>query len=87
MKKKCEHAFSIYGKRCVLCKALRADTDYDTPKTKTVEVRAWADIGSHGHIFAFQAGPVADRYPGLLAVFEKPLKGLVPVTITYRVPK
>ena len=43
---------------------------------------AYADFGSHGGIFRFDAGPVADRYPGLLQVYDKPAPGLVPVKIT-----
>lgn len=42
----------------------------------------YADVGSHGGIFEFSIGPVADRYPNLLQIYSKPLPGLVPVKIT-----
>ena len=46
-------------------------------------VRAYASIGSHGGIYVFEAGPVADRYPDLLEIYRYPRPGLIPVTITY----
>lgn len=42
---------------------------------------AWADVGSHGGIFEFFSGPVADRYPGLLHIFRRRGPGLVRVKI------
>lgn len=55
---------------------------------KTRVVRAWAEIGTHGHIFAFtKIGPVASRYPNMMHIYSKKKPGLVPVTITYEVPK
>ena len=51
-------------------------------------VIAWADIGSHGGIFEFVSGPVAERYPSLMHVFSRPLTpDLVPVKITVLVPE
>ena len=53
------------------------------PKFKTV--KAWADVGSHGGIFYFDGGPVADRYPGLMHIFKtKVTEDLVEVEI--RIP-
>jgi hypothetical protein len=44
---------------------------------------AWADIGSHGKIFEFVSGPVAERYPHLLHIYSKKLTPyLVRVKIT-----
>lgn len=53
-----------------------------TKKVRTI--KAWADVGSHGHIYHFIAGPVAERYPKLMHVFsEKVSPHLKRVTITY----
>ena len=30
----------------------------------------YADVGSHGGIFAFEIGPVAYKYPGLLQIYK-----------------
>lgn len=39
---------------------------------KTVKrVRCWVNVGSHGGIFHFWAGPVAERYPYLMHVYHK----------------
>ena len=49
-----------------------------------VEVKAWADIGSHNKIFMFELGPVASKYPTLLHVYKNKITpDLVPVTISY----
>lgn len=52
-------------------------------------MRAWADVGSHGGIFAFMDGPVADRgYEGLLHIFkDKVTPDLVEVEIRQAKPK
>jgi hypothetical protein len=43
----------------------------------------YADVGSHGGIFAFDMGPVAERYPGLLQIYKNKLTpDLVAVKIT-----
>lgn len=60
-----------------------------SPKTKVTKrvrkVRAWADVGSHGGIFMFEVGLVADRYPKLLHIYhEKVSPNLIPVTIIYQ---
>lgn len=45
-------------------------------------MKAWADVGSHGGIFMFDCGAIADRYPNLLQVYAKQVTpDLVPVTI------
>lgn len=45
--------------------------------------RGWADVGSHGGIFAFTKGPVGDSYPGLLHIFkDKVTPDLVEVKIS-----
>lgn len=69
----------------------RADTPCPgtPPKKKATHVirrvKAWADVGSHGHIFAFESGPVASHYPRLLHVYARKMTDdLIPVTITYR---
>jgi len=50
-------------------------------------VKAFADVGSHGGIFEFQSGPVADRYPGLMQIYSEQItRDLIPVTITYEFP-
>lgn len=67
----------------------RAIKAADKPKRKPAHKRvkthkAWADVGSHGGIFAFEpGGRVGDRYPNLLHIFTKQhTPDLVPVTIT-----
>jgi len=53
---------------------------------KAIKLAAWADVGSHGGIFAFDGGPVGHRYPGLLHIFKEKLTGdLIPVEITYEI--
>lgn len=49
------------------------------PKEK--EIIAWADVGSHCGIFMFEAGPVADKYPYLMHIYNKPLPGLRKIRI------
>jgi len=54
-------------------------------KKKTKRMRAYAEIGSHGGIFMFDAGFVAERYPTLLHIYKKKVtKDLKPITIIYR---
>ena len=56
-------------------------------KQKEKKVKAWADVGSGGGIFVFEAGPVASRYPRLMHIFDRQItSGLIPVTITYKLP-
>lgn len=53
------------------------------PSKRVKTHKAWADVGSHGGIYVFEIGPVADRYPSLMHVHEKQVTpDLVPVTIT-----
>ena len=50
------------------------------------KIKAWADIGSHGGIFVFEGGVVAERYPTLMHIFHKKItKDLIPVVITYEI--
>lgn len=50
------------------------------------KVEGWADVGSHGGIFTFESGPVADLYPGLMHIYSSKLTpDLVHVTIKYYV--
>lgn len=53
--------------------------------TKKKVVKAWADIGSHGGIFAFGGGgECARRYQGMMHIYEtKVTADLKPCTITY----
>lgn len=45
-------------------------------------MKAWAAVGSHGKIFGFIGGPVAERYPSLLEIYgEKIIPSLVEVEI------
>jgi len=47
-------------------------------------IRAYADVGSHGGIFYFEMGNIAERYPTLMQIYRKKIcKGLTPVKITY----
>jgi hypothetical protein len=47
-------------------------------------IRAYADVGSHGGIFYFDMGNIAERYPTLMQIYRKKIcKGLTPVKITY----
>lgn len=50
-------------------------------KVKFKTMRAWAEIGSHGHIFFFAAGPVHQAYGPLMHIFLHKREGLVPVKI------
>lgn len=51
---------------------------------KCKKLEAWASVGSHGGVYVFMCGPVADRYPELLHVYKtKVTPDLQPVTITY----
>ena len=46
-------------------------------------IKAWADVGSHGGIFEFHMGGIADRYPNLMQVYSKQhTADLVPVMIS-----
>ena len=43
----------------------------------------YADVGSHGGIFMFELGPVANRYPSLLQIYRKKVTpDLIKVRIT-----
>lgn len=44
--------------------------------------KAWVEVGSHGGIFRFAAGPVAARYPNLMHVYTEPAPDRIAVTIT-----
>lgn len=51
-------------------------------------VKAFADVGSHGEIWHFATGPVAERYPHLMQIYtERVTPDLVPVIITYDYPE
>lgn len=57
-------------------------------KKRKVVLKAWADIGSHGHIFTFIGGPTGIRYPGLLQIYKDRLTpNLKPITITYELDR
>lgn len=52
------------------------------------KIKAWADVGTHGGIFAFRSGVIGDRYPGLMHIYDSKLThDLIPVTITYEFQK
>lgn len=51
---------------------------------KQKRMRVYVDVDSHGKVFEFIAGPVANRYPHLLHVYGKRLdKSLIPATLIY----
>lgn len=53
-------------------------------KKKTKRVRAYADIGSHGGIFYFDLGVIAEKYPYLMHIYHKKIsEDLKPVIIEY----
>lgn len=54
---------------------------------KTKRVIAWADIGSHGGIFAFAGGGECSRaYEGMMHIYkERHSKDLIKVVITYEI--
>lgn len=55
-------------------------------KKKEVRKRVYISVGSHGKIFEFSGGRVADMYPTLLWVFDKKITDdLIPATIIYKV--
>jgi len=57
-------------------------------KTKTIKKKCFVDVGSHGHIFEFSCGPVAERYPTLLNVYNAQITpDLVEAEITYKVTR
>lgn len=57
-------------------------------KAKFRNVKAWADVGSHGDIFVFEAGTVAGRYPTLMHIYSTQVApDMVPVTITYELAR
>lgn len=49
-------------------------------------VKAWADVGTHGRIFLFAAGPIFDQYGPLMHIWpiNDESKNLTPVEI--RIP-
>ena len=54
-------------------------------KRKVKAMDAWADVGSHGGIFVFEAGPVALHYPRLMHIYDRQVtRDLVPVRIIAR---
>ena len=55
-------------------------------KKKEIRMRGYADIGSHGHIFMFAGGEIADKYPTLLHIYRKKVTAnLKRVTIIYKI--
>lgn len=55
-------------------------------RKKEKRVRVWVDVGSHGGVFFFEAGPVADRYPKLMHVYKKKISAdLKQATLVYKV--
>ena len=55
---------------------------------KVKKHKAWADVGSHGGIFVFTAGPIADKYPWLMHIYDKKLDdSLVPVWVIPRIER
>lgn len=46
----------------------------------------WVDVGSHGLPFVFDMGPVADRYPQLLHVYNVPGDGRIEAVLTFEWP-
>lgn len=40
-------------------------------KKKEKRMRVYADIGSHGGVFEFIGGEIANKYPTLLRVYRK----------------
>ena len=49
---------------------------------KVKRMVAYAEVGSHGGIFEFVAGPISKCYPTLLHIYRTPVIGdLVPVEI------
>lgn len=55
-------------------------------KKKEKRMRVYIDIGSHGGVFRFDCGPVAERYPTLLHVYHKKVsKDLKPAILIYKI--
>jgi hypothetical protein len=42
-------------------------------KKKEKRMLVYVDVGSHGGVFEFWAGFIAEKYPGLLHVYRKKL--------------
>jgi hypothetical protein len=55
-------------------------------KKRELRMRVYVDIGSHGKVFKFVGGNIADRYPELLHVYHKKVtKDLKQATLIYKV--
>jgi len=66
------------------CKNVRpssAEEAMKAPKRVKPTV-AYAEVGSHGGIFTFCAGPVYELYGDVMQIYAKSRPGLVPVKIT-----
>lgn len=44
-------------------------------------MKVYADIGSHGGVFMFGAGDIANRYPNLLQIYACPDPSLTPMML------
>lgn len=54
---------------------------------KIRKIKVWVDVGSHGYVYSFGIGPVANRYPNLMHVFDQKMSdSLIPATLTYEWP-
>jgi hypothetical protein len=50
-------------------------------------MRVYIDVGTHGGVFEFLAGPVGNNYPHLLHVYRKQVtEDLRPATLVYDLP-
>ena len=57
------------------------------PKRKCRVYTGYAPIGTHGHLYYFDSGFIAARYPGLYEIYKKRLlPDFVKVKITYELP-
>lgn len=59
-------------RKCLNCQ--EKFTTYEVlskPKDKSNIVTAWAEVGSHGGIFEFTGGLVAERYPSLMHIYSQ----------------
>ena len=57
-----------------------------TKPSKEKRMRVYIDVGSHGGVFMFEGGKIADRYPTLLHVYRKKLANYMkPAVLVYKI--
>ncbi|OQA50488.1 MAG: hypothetical protein BWY47_00433 [Bacteroidetes bacterium ADurb.Bin302] len=69
---------------CFGCRKIRSTIKMEKKNEK--RKRVYIDVGSHGGIFEFIGGNIAERYPTLLHVYNKKIsKNLKAAVIVYKI--